>query len=255
MDARLSGLFIQYRHQSVYVIPGGYYCEIDEKDIAIDADGAPNAYGPPTGPGDHDGSGIDSLTAANYPPGQDDPMGQEDWKTILVPDPANPQVPFRKPDGFFISRTSLCDETRTDFEPGKFLDATAVSYIVMPSFWLDQLGLKLGDLCLLNHTGIGRVVVAIVGDVCPVTEPLGEISVRTAVNLGGQGVSPRTGVTFTPTGKIQCVMLKGSQPDALWPAADARLQALLPNLLRDRLGAKPIGEIAALVVKNDEPPA
>jgi hypothetical protein len=253
MDARLSGLFIQYRHQAVYVIPGGYYCEIDDKDIAIDADGAPNAYGPQKDPDDHDGCGIDSLTAADYPPGHLDPLGQEDWKTILVPDAKDPSVPYCKPDGYYISRTSLCDETKSDFEPGKYLDATAVSYIVMPRFWLDNLGLRLGDLCLLSHAGIGRGVVAIVGDVCPVSEPIGEISVRTAVNLGGKAVSPRTGVEFPPGGKLRCVMLKASRPDPIWPADDARLQALLPALLRDRLGSKTLDQIGTLIVKNDEP--
>jgi hypothetical protein len=253
MDTTLSGLRIQYRDQKVYFIPGGYYCEIDDKDISIDADGAPNAYGPQKGPGDHAGCGIDSLVNADYPPGQADPMGQEDWKTILVPDPDNPAVPYCKPDGFFISRTSLCDETKSDLEPGKYLDATAVPYIVMPSFWLEQLGLQLGDLCLLNHTGIGNTVVAIIGDACPVTEPLGEVSVRCAVALGGKNVSPITGVDFPPGGKVQCVMLKGSRPDPIWPADDARLQALLPVLLREHLGSQPIAQIQALILKNDEP--
>lgn len=253
MDAALSGLCIQYRNQSVYFIPGGYYCEIDYKDISIDADGAPNAYGPQKGPDDHDGCGIDSLVNADYPPGQPDPLGHEDWKTILVPDPNDRAVPYCKPDGFFISRTSLCDETKSDFEPGKYLDATAVSYIVMPRFWLEQLGLQMGDLCLLRHTGIGRTVVAIVGDVCPVTEPLGEISIRSAATLGGKNVSPRTGVDFPSGGKLQCIMLKGSRPDRIWPADDGRLQALLPALLRDRLGSRPIAQVRPLIVKNDEP--
>jgi hypothetical protein len=224
-------LYVMYRTTKVFFLQDGYACKIFEGKVAVDADGAPNAYGPASGSDDPDGCGLDSLTAACYPPGADDPLGQENWRDILVPDPKNPGVPYLKPDGFYISMTTLCDESKPDIAPGKFIDASAVSYIVMPQFFVDHLGMKLGDLCVLVHDKIKKPVVAIVGDYCPFTEELGEMSIKTALNLGAGEASPREGTTF-PRGMISCRLFKNSAPKAIWPLTDENLQAMLPELAK-----------------------
>lgn len=197
--------------------------------IQIDADGAPNAYGPARNARDHHGIGIDSLESACYPPGAADPLGQEDWQDILVPDPNDPTVPFLKPDGFYISKTTLADENKADIDEGKFLDATALPYIVMPQFWIDHMGMALGDLCVLIHSKVARPVVAIVGDFCPFIEDLGEMSVRTALAIGAHKASPRDGPLF-PRGSILMRMLKGSLMENPWPLSEEKLQGMLPQL-------------------------
>lgn len=226
---RNNNLYVQYRSAKLHFMPDGYFCRITNGKVAIDADGAPNAYGPPQFAGDREGSGLDSLVNACYPPGAHDPLGQEDWRGILVADPSDPAKPFLKPDGYYISQTSLCDRSKGDLEPDKFIDAAHCSYIVMPQFFISHLGMRLGDLCVLAHSGVGKPVVAIVGDTCPFIEELGEMSIRCASKLGGVDVSPRDGVTF-PRGQIVCRMLKHSAVELRWPLTDEFLQALLPAI-------------------------
>ena len=91
--------------------------------IAIDADGAPDAYGPPKVDGDLDGSGTDSLKHAGYPDNQHNSI-PDDWRDILVADKHDRPVVNAK--GYFISKTSLQNETVDDLEPGKFVDASRV---------------------------------------------------------------------------------------------------------------------------------
>lgn len=222
-----------YRDLTVDFIDGGYYCRIPVEDIAIDADGATDAYGPATFDGDHDGCGTDSLISAGYPSNARDPI-PDDWHDILVPDPAEPTRPFLKADGFYISKTSLCDESiKSDLTHGKFVDASRVSYIVMPQFWLDHLGVRLGDLCLLWHARIQARAVAIIADICPVEEKLGEISIAAAVCLGGKNVSPRTGVDFPRNGSIHCYIFKNSRPSLRWPLTNAFVQSFRERLEAD----------------------
>ena len=159
-------------------------------------------------------------------------MIDDDWGDILVQDLANPDQPFLKSDGFYISKTSLCDEAATsDAVPGKYVDSSAVPYIVMPQLWLDRFGMQLGDLCLLWHSRLKTRVVAIVADTCPVDEPLGEISIAAAQAMGGKNVSPRDGAKFPRSGAICCVMFMNSRPQLQWPLDDAFVQSFEAELV------------------------
>lgn len=222
---------ILYHGVEVRFFEEGYFCRIPVDDIAIDADGAPNAYGPTCGPKDKHGCGLDSLTSAGYPNSDYNEI-DDDWRDILVQDLANPEKPFLKKDGFYISKTSLCDENATsDAKPGKYVDASSVPYIVMPQLWLDRLGMQLGDLCLLWHSRIKTRVVTIVADTCPVDEPLGEISIAAAKALGGKNVSARNGADFPRSGALCCVMLQDSRPDIKWPITGEFVQSLMPRIV------------------------
>ena len=222
---------ILYHGVAVSIFDQGYYCRIPAADVAIDADGAPDAYGPARNKRDKHGCGSDSLTSAGYPTSKDDII-DDDWRDILVQDLADPTQPFVKSDGFYISRTSLCDDTATtEAKPGKYVDASTVSYIVMPQLWLDRFGMQLGDLCLLWHSRIKTKVVAIVADTCPVDEPLGEMSIAAARAIGGKNVSPRDGVKFPGAGAICCVMFMRSRPQLEWPITDAFVQSFRDQLV------------------------
>lgn len=222
--------YVIYRRLTVDFIDGGYSCQIPLRDIAIDADGAPDAYGPSRFPGDRAGCGTDTLDHAGYPTSEFDPI-DDDWHDILVEDPHHPGQPIVK-NGFYISKTSLCNTAEPDdCVPGKYVDASQVAYMVMPQFWIDHLGVALGDLCLLWHTGIQRKIVAIVADICPADEPLGEMSIAAAVALGGANTSPLTGVDFPADGRIQCMVFKRSRPDLTWPLTNAFVQSFAPALI------------------------
>lgn len=222
---------IIYRDQTIEFIDGGYFLRIPVKDIAIDADGAPDAYGPPRFDGDLDGCGTDTLKNAAYPTNAYDPIRKDDWHEILVPDPDDPNHPYKKQDGFYISKTSLCDESlESELAPGKFVDANRVSYAVMPQFWIDHLGMGLGDLCLLWHARLKQRTVAIVADICPDDEPLGEISIAAAACLGGKNVSPLTGVDFPGNGEVHCYLFKQSRPKLAWPLTNEFVQSFRQRL-------------------------
>jgi hypothetical protein len=222
---------INYRGLKIDFIEGGYHCRIPVDAVAIDADGAPDAYGPPRFEGDLDGTGTDTLKHAGYPDNQHNPI-PDDWHDILVADEHDRPIVNR--DGFYISKTSLQDNTVDDREPGKFVDASCVSYIVMPRFWIDHLGVRLGDLCLLWHSRLNIRTVAIVADTCPVSEPLGEMSIAAATNIGGQNVSPITGVDLPKNGTVHCVIFKDSRPKLVWPITDDFVQSF-HDLLEARL--------------------
>ncbi|MGY2733421.1 hypothetical protein [Sphingomonas sp. UYP23] len=226
---------IIYCGLTVDFIDEGYFCRIPIKDVAIDADGAPDAYGPPRFEGDLDGCGTDTLNHAGYPDNKHNSI-PDDWRDILVSDAQD--RPALGKGGFFISKTSLQDETVGDRVPGKFVDASRVSYIVMPRFWIDHLGVKLGDLCLLWHARLKIRTVAIVADTCPVDEPLGEMSIAAARNIGGRNVSPITGVDLPGNGRVLCCIFKNSRPDLVWPITDAFVQSFR-GVLEARLAAVP----------------
>ena len=217
-----------YHGLPVAFIEPGYFCKIPVKDIAIDADGAPDAYGPASKRYPQ-GHGTDRLSNAGYPNDKGNKIPDQ-WPDILVPDPEDSSRPYLNGQ-YYISKTSLFDRSiESDLTPGKFVDANQVPYIVMPRLWIDHLGVRLGDLCLLWHARIKKRVVAIVGDTCPVNEPLGEISIAAAKALGGQKVSPRSGVEFPNNGTIHCYIFKRSRPKLVWPLTNAFVQSFRGKL-------------------------
>jgi len=227
------GTSLIYRGVPIAFIESGYFCKIPVGDIAIDADGAPDAYGPAS-PAHPEGCGTDKLSNAGYPTPKKDPIPDK-WQDVLVPDPVNPKKPYLNGE-FYVSKTSLRDRTiKSDLAPGKFVDANSVAYIVMPRLWIDHLGVQLGDLCLLWHSRIKTKVVAIVADTCPVDEPLGEMSIAAAKALGGKNVSPRKGVDFPSNGKIHCYVFRRSRPKLVWPLTNAFVQSFRGKL-EQRLG-------------------
>jgi len=97
--------------------------------IAIDADGAPNAYDPKD-------RGIDALANAGFPNGG--------WESVLVADPSNPSTPFVQTSGefagFFVSMTTLQDRARAKTDPTRYVDARTVPYVVFPGRFFAMAG-------------------------------------------------------------------------------------------------------------------
>ena len=187
--------------------------------MAIDADGAPNAYHP-------NDTGIDALKNAGYPNGG--------WKSILATDPANSSRPFKQTEGafagYFVSMTTLKDKTREANDPARYVDATSVPYMVFPrTFWkLNGTG-DFGDLAVARSLAKSTTTSAIVADAAG-DKPLGEVSIKLAENLSGQAVNPRNGAG-APSGRFIYVVFPGSKSQPAWPVTLADMDTRANDLL------------------------
>ena len=149
--------------------------------MTIDADGAPKAYHP------NRRSGLDALGNAGNPGNWwalVTDTGRSDGNPIIqgATDPA---------PGFYISATSLQDKTKGVRDPRRYVDSTAIPYIVLPGAVLRKTGTKLGDFAAVVNNKNDKLSFAIFADGGP-TGKLGEGSINLADVLGIPS-SPRRG--------------------------------------------------------------
>jgi len=188
--------------------------------MAIDADGAPNAYHP-------EDTGIDALANAGFPSGG--------WKSILVVDPLDSTKPFVQSAGpfagFFVSKTTLHDPTRPETDPSRYVDSTKVPYLVFPGAFhaLNGTG-TMGDMAMVRNLRSNQVTAAIVADAGSHNAPLGEVSIRLAENLGGTHVNPRNG-SGMPKGPFLYVLFPRSRSTPRWPLTVDRIDELAASAL------------------------
>lgn len=141
--------------------------------MAIDADGAPNAYHPQN-------TGLDYLANAGYPA----KTGKRPWG-IVTNGAGTPIVqgtgdPF---PGYFVSPTSLTDTSRPVTDPRRYVDSTQIPYIALPGAPAKKFGVKLGDFAAVYYGKTGKLSYAIFADVGPAGK-LGEGSIALARALG-----------------------------------------------------------------------
>lgn len=134
--------------------------------MTIDADGAPNAYGP-------DDTGLDELANA---------AGPTHWDGIITDPDDNPLFqgesdPF---PGYYISCTSLSDQTKKFTDPARYVDASKIPYVVLPNEVADRGGARLGDFAVVTNLRNGKSSYAIYADI----GTMGEGSIALADNLG-----------------------------------------------------------------------
>lgn len=192
-------------------------------EIALDADGSLFAYHP-------ENIGRDDLRFASWP------SGTEDWRSILVADPADPKRPYVQQEGpakgYFLSMTTLKSSLASPMDPHAYVDSEAIPYLVFPATFLDIEGVGgFGDLAMARSLANGRFSWAVVADQGPAGHPLGEISLRLAENLGGMNVDPRNGDGIAP-GAVQFMVFPGSRLDPAWPQTPAALEAAAAESFR-----------------------
>lgn len=175
--------------------------------MAIDADGAPNAYHP-------DDVGLDFLANAGYP-------DASWWDAVLVRDPINPSQAYRQPDGefagYFVSKTSLQDTSKLETDPTRYVDARNIPYLVFPGSFYRQTGTGLlGDLGYALNLATGETSPFVVADIGPSRARLGEVSIALAEGLGGNNVNPRNGAG-SPQGEMLYVVFPYSSRTHPWP--------------------------------------
>ena len=246
----------QYLGQTVLQHDAGepWVFATDEK--LVDADGAPNAYHPADVGAEcgREGVGLDCPESAGYP-------GESWWRTVLVTDPAAPDLPYVQPNGpytgYFVSMTSLRHDTAASpVDPASYVDANRVPYLVTPAPILAGKGMgSLGDLGYALDLGTGRATPFVVADEGPL-EPLGEASIAFWNALGGQAPSARDGNGLTP-GSFVAVVFPGSAAtaDLGWPIDTRRLQAAANEHLARFGGLDALRDCASTQLVDDEPSA
>ena len=162
--------------------------------MTIDADGAPNAYGPKN-------RGLDYTANARGPHG---------WVALVTNKHGAPirqrNGPYR---GFYISTTSLQQKSVRDItNPNRYVDARTIPYIALPKDFAERFGIGLGDLAMVINEANGRSAYAIFADVGP-RGRIGEGSMALARELGIP-VDPRHSQAF---GQITYLILPGSGAD------------------------------------------
>jgi len=134
----------------------------------VDADGAPNAYGPHNRGLDFTANAVRDgrfLSVATHPDGK--PVIQRSGR-------------FK---GFYVSTTSLRNTAGSTASPGTYVDARKIPYIVLPPEFMKQFGVALGDLAVVTNQRNGKTAFAIFADVGPHGK-IGEGSVALARALG-----------------------------------------------------------------------
>jgi hypothetical protein len=186
--------------------------------MAVDADGAPDAYRP----GD---TGLDRLANAGVP---------GSWWALATDADGAPYVQ-READpapGAYVSTTSLVDERFEPRDPRRYVDAARVPYLALPAAFVDALGCALGDLAWVERTARDGTVhrsAALFADVSPPSAPVGEGSMALAGRLGIP-THPRTGGTRRAS--VRYVLFCGSRIG--WPVPVEAIDAAADRLERSR---------------------
>jgi hypothetical protein len=134
--------------------------------MLVDADGAPNAYHP-------ENAGLDELSNAGEP---------GHWNGVVTDAEGDPLIQLENDPfpGYYISCTSLEDETKHFRDPSRYVDATAIPYVVLPDDVAAVGGVRLGDFALVMNLRNGKSSFAIYADI----GTLGEGSIALADALG-----------------------------------------------------------------------
>jgi hypothetical protein len=124
--------------------------------MAIDVDGAPNAYGPANK------TTLDfELNAHRGAKPEGVIVGYLVKPDGHTPELQGPQDPY---PGYYISTTSFQDTANSNTrDPRKYLDATKVNYVVLADLAAKQ-GAELGDFVAVHSNKTGKSAFAIIGD-------------------------------------------------------------------------------------------
>ena len=149
--------------------------------MEVDADGAPNAYGP-------NNKGLDFTANAKNGEKFVGVVTDAAGKPILQQSGA-----FK---GFYVSPTSLRAAGASKSDPSTYVDATKMAYIALPPELVKQFEVALGDLAVVTNVENGKSSFAMYADAGPHSK-IGEGSVALANALGLKG-NPRHGGTEKP---------------------------------------------------------
>jgi hypothetical protein len=135
--------------------------------MTIDADGAPNAYHP-------NDTGLDELANAGTP---------ERWDGIVTDREGTPLIQEERDPfpGYYISCTSLEDDTKAFTDPSRYVDASTIPYVVLPGEVAKRAGMQLGDFAAITNLRNGKLSFAIYADMGTLGE--GSIALADALEI------------------------------------------------------------------------
>jgi Fungal chitosanase of glycosyl hydrolase group 75 len=147
--------------------------------LAIDADGSPHAYHP-------NNIGLDDLANA----GEDG-----NWYGVVTDSGRDSGDPIVQGDtdpapGYYISATSLTDDSKERLDPRRYVDAETIPYFVLPGN--HTFGARLGDFGFVVNSENGKGCGCIFADTGPANK-IGEGSIALAEELGIANTSPKNG--------------------------------------------------------------
>jgi len=199
---------LRFREVPIWQLPGSQ-AFFFVSGMTIDADGAPNAYGP-------DDTGLDNLANAGVP---------THWDGIVTDGDGNPLIQGERDPfpGYYISCTSLSDRHKKFTDPTRYVDAAKIPYVVLPNDLADHGGARLGDFAVVMNLRNGKSSYAIYADI----GTTGEGSIALADNLGIWSDARRGG----QSDGILYLVFPGS--GNLQPRAIDEIQSEVEKLLQD----------------------
>jgi hypothetical protein len=179
---------LKNRDLAVWRLSGGV---LFTSGMTVDADGAPNAYGPKN-------KGLDYTANARGPHG---------WAALVTDRHGKPVLQKHgEYRGFYVSTTSLeQSHIENEADPKRYIDARKIAYIALPRDFAERFGITLGDLAIVFNEATGRSAYAIFADIGP-RGKIGEGSIALARELGIPA-DPRHGQAF---GNITYLIFPGS---------------------------------------------
>jgi Fungal chitosanase of glycosyl hydrolase group 75 len=210
---------------------GAYLYKTSHKQI--DADGAPNAYHPADVgklcSATAGLKGLDCPANAGYPNGSF-------WRDVLALDPNNNAKPYVQVSGpfagYFVSMTSLSDQSKAATDPNRYVSSTTVPYIVFPGNFNAKSGTgKVGDLGFAINLSNNKKSHFVVAETGPAAADLGEMSIFLATAMGGVNPNPINGAG-APSGTILYVSFPFSSNAYAWPMTNPQMQTNVYTLLQ-----------------------
>jgi hypothetical protein len=185
--------------------------------LAIDADGAPNAYHPKP----QSSLGLDYLANA----GSDD-----DWWGIATDSSGNPYVQQSGTfAGYYVSTTAL-EDGGAESDPAHWVDSSTVPYISLPTnpdHKHPRNPAKVGDLAAVYSLTTKKLAYAVFADVGP-SSSIGEGSIQLGDDLGtyaaNQARNAKDGAGVDAASIIY-VVFPGSRHSPAWPVPVSTLRS------------------------------
>jgi hypothetical protein len=185
-----------------------------EAGMMIDADGAYRAYHP------DNKSGLDYLGNGGKP---------GNWWALVTDNgqPSGNPITQQQTDpapGFYISTTTLEDQSKDRTDPQRYVDSESINFIVLPGRL--ALGAKLGDLAVVIKPKGNVCGYAVYADVGPANK-IGEASIALASTLGIPSSPKNGGIGHG----LAYIVFPGSQPD--WPLTQPQIDQAGTKLFTD----------------------
>lgn len=187
--------------------------------LEVDADGAPNAYGP--------AGGLDYLANAGKP---------GDWFGIVTDSQGNPVMQGSQDPcpGMYIPQTALVDHSKAVTDPHRYVDSTRIAYVSIPKNATADFGIHIGDVALVHCAKTGQASAAVVADVGP-AHKYGEGSIMLAHALGLPN-SPKNGGIDSG---VTMIVFKGSSKG--WPRTNTDIAQQVNDLVNSTGGFEQYG--------------